>query len=159
MKTKLPVIPFIETSHQNKGLFNQKFSPKMVGNSQGRKPIHVRGFTESNETYDERLEAWQQQEMYLLFEGWVGKSRTGWVEMKNDNGDKLEFYTKTYKINGNELPYPQTVDQFITDCKRMGIQLWWHRDLIELGLNPLQIVDEQTAKELVEEMLTIMDKI
>lgn len=158
MKTKLPVIPFIETTHQNKGLFNQKFIPEMLGNSLGRKPMQVRGFTESNETHDGRLSKWEEQEAFLLFEGWAGKTRK-WIEMKNDDGDKIEFYAKTYKINGTELPYPQTVDQFITDCKRLNVNLFWHRDLIELGLNPLEILDEQTSKELVNELLTIMDKI
>lgn len=159
MKTKLPVISFIETSHQNKGFFNQKFNPKMVGNLLGRKPVQVRGFTESNETYNERLEEWEEEEKYLLFEGWVGKTRMNWIEMKNDVDDKLEFYSKTYKINGTELPYPKTLDNFITDCQRLDVKLWWYRGLIDLGANPFHMVSEDVAKEVVEELLIIMDKV
>jgi hypothetical protein len=131
----------------------------MLGNSHGRKPIQVRGFTESNETYNERLEKWQEEESYLLFSGWVGKFRMNWIEMKNDNGDKLEFYAKTYKINGFELPYPQTLDQFICDCKRLGVELWYHQDLIDCGINPYDLVTEEMAIEFTKEILTIMNKI
>ena len=159
MESKLPVIPFIETSHQNKTFFNQEFNPQMVGNILGRKPIQVSGFGESNETFNERYDKWIDEDSYRLFEGWVGKTKLGWVEMKSDNGDKLEFYKKTYKINTVELPYPQTLDHFITDCKRLGVSLWWDRNLIDLGINPYHLVTEDVAKEITYEMLTIMDKL
>ena len=131
----------------------------MIGNLNGRMPMNVRGFAENNENFQERLDEWHNLDAYILFDGWVGKSRTDWVEFKNDIGTKIEFYSKTYKINGIELPYPQTLDNFITDCKRLNIDLEWRRDLIDQGMNIYHLVDGKVAEEFVIEMLTIMDKI
>jgi len=159
MNTKLPVIPFIETSHQNKAFFNQDFNLKFIGNLKGRKPINVRGFAENNEDFQRRLDEWYEYDGYGCFDGWLGKERNAWTEFKNDNGDKIEFYAKTYKINGTELPYPQTIDHFITDCYRLKIPLVWRSDLIEQGMNLYHIVTGEVAKEFINELLVIMDKV
>ena len=131
----------------------------MVANSKGRQPMQVRGFTESNETYGDRLDVWHEEEACVLFDGWVGKDRLNWVECKNDAGDKIEFYAKTYKINGYELPYPKTLDNFITDCKRLNIELWWRKDLVDLGMNIFHILPATVSEEYITEMLTLMDKL
>ena len=158
MKTNLPVISFIETSHQNKEFFNQKFIPEMLANANGRKPKTVFGFSDSNENYQSRLDDWVNIENTVLFEDWVCKKRTNWIDFKN-NDNKIEFYSKTYKINGVELPFPQTIDQFIIDCKRLNVDVFWRKDLVELNININHIVDAVVAKEYINELLVIMDKL
>ena len=133
MKTKLPVISFIETSHQNKAFFNQKFTYRMIYNSEGRKPS-------DNKSNEKRLNDWNKEDAHVLFDGWYGKNRINWYECKNDNGDKIEFYAKTYKINSTELPYPQTIDHFITDCYRLKVSLVWRSDLVEQGMDLYHLV-------------------
>ena len=159
MKTKLVVVHFIETSHQNKAFFNQKFYPKFIGNLKGRKPTNNRGFAESNENFQIRLDKWYEYDGYVCLDDWVGKERNDWIEFRNVAADRIEFYSKTYKINGVELPYPQTVDHFITDCYRLNVSLVWRSDLIDQGMKVYDLVTGEVSKEFVNELLVIMDKL
>lgn len=69
-----------------------------------------------------------------LFEGWwYDKAKEKYLSNYEDNGKTSYLYLNicfetnyaSYNICGIVLPFPRTLDDFITDCERAGIQLEW----------------------------------
>jgi hypothetical protein len=158
MSTKLKAIPFIFTARKNSVFFSQPFRPEMLGNLMGRKPLNVRGFAESNENFDERMSEWNEKEKNVLFEGWVGKERINWIEFKNDNGDKIEFYATTYKINGIEHIFPEYLDLFISDCYRLKTPLYFKDEVTKKFQEIYHLVEPSNAKKYIDELLCKINK-
>jgi hypothetical protein len=72
-----------------------------------------------------------------LFNGWKGKDMLSWHKFMNEEKYTLEFYSRyyvikkegqTFKANDSvsyRLPLPKTINDFISDMQRFGIQLYW----------------------------------
>ena len=66
----------------------------------------------------------------VYFEGWKGKDMGNWLRYRDDEKHELEVYPDTYKITGKKvstLPHPKTLNDFINDMDRNGIQLYWNQ--------------------------------
>jgi hypothetical protein len=73
-----------------------------------------------------------------LFNGWKGKNMINWYKFINDDKIILEFYLDNYKIKniGDNITYqmslPKTINEFINDMDRFGIQLYWYEQIINI---------------------------
>jgi hypothetical protein len=89
-----------------------------------------------------------------IFSSWKGKDMGNWY-LFTGNGYKLEFQShgEPYKIiNTNQtftqeftLPYPRNLQDFISDCDRLNITLYWHEQMVLENINRMQhmtIVEE-----------------
>ena len=69
-----------------------------------------------------------------IFHGWQGELMHNWCRFKNDDGDILEFYAEGQYViklrkesrDGYQLRTPKTINEFIDDMNRFGIQLFWY---------------------------------
>jgi hypothetical protein len=67
-----------------------------------------------------------------LFEGWRGKNMVNWHKFTCDDY-VLEFYPTYYTIKKNKpadsikymLSIPKTIEDFINDMNRFGVELYW----------------------------------
>jgi len=78
----------------------------------------------------------------LLFEGWKCKEMITWQRFTNEDKMILEFYPTYYIIRSNVpntvkymLSIPITINDFINDMERFGIQLYW-TNWIDLNFEP-----------------------
>ena len=70
----------------------------------------------------------------ILFDGWRCKDMATWFKYTNDDNFILEVYAETYIIKTEMnvktktfvLPHPRTINDFINDMDRFGIQLYWN---------------------------------
>jgi hypothetical protein len=63
------------------------------------------------------------------FEGWKGKDMGNWIRFRDEEKHELEIYPDTYKTTGKQtltLPHPKTLNDFINDMDRNGVQLYWN---------------------------------
>jgi hypothetical protein len=68
----------------------------------------------------------------ILFDGWRCKDMATWFKYTNDNNIILEVYAEEYIIKHHYpkkfvLPHPLTINDFINDMDRFGIQLYWNK--------------------------------
>lgn len=67
----------------------------------------------------------------VIFDGWFGKDISSWIRFKNEENVVLEFYPDNYKINVKSktyiLPLPKTINDFINDMDRFGVELFWNQ--------------------------------
>lgn len=112
---KLRAVPFIETSctEEAKKLFNTPFSFDMI-------------YHDKNESV-------------ILFDDWYLKDKgTYKIYLSRDNSKvSIEHYSIGYTINSTKGTFsiafhPLTIDQFITDCQRAGIELIWSEKLLTM---------------------------
>jgi len=74
----------------------------------------------------------------VSFTDWYFKDKGNYTQYinKTDNRIIIECNAITYKIiNGREyvIPFhPKTIDQFITDCQRAGVTLYWNETILDL---------------------------
>jgi hypothetical protein len=66
----------------------------------------------------------------VIFDGWHGKNMETWCKFYNEENIVLEFYAGYYiikfpKKDSQKLPLPKTINDFINDMNRFGIQLFW----------------------------------
>jgi len=72
----------------------------------------------------------------VLFDGWTGKNMGNWVKYFNDDKVVLEFYAGVcYSIKRAtttwQLPIPKTIDEFINDMNRIGVEINWNKFIDE----------------------------
>jgi len=141
----IPVIeasPFICVSVSNKEakdkLYGIPFDTSLVANRFGDRPVKLYGFWESDQSYEKRLDAWQKEENKVLFTGWLCKDMFQFKELQN-RGSKIIITVSETKYDVNysgrkfEFPVlPDTVDDFITDLKRIGITLLWKPEIADI---------------------------
>jgi len=67
-----------------------------------------------------------------LFDGWREKNMLTWNRFTNDDKIILEFYPNYYIVKKDvanaanyRLSLPNTINEFINDMNRFGIQLYW----------------------------------
>lgn len=138
---KIEASPFIDTKLSVKAkeeLYALPFEFERIGNKEGKKPINNLGFLESDEAFYERLKKWEVEEQKVLFEGWSCKDMRFYQELHNE--EKKIFIT--FELNEYQVRYaskefiiqiiPDTIDEFITDLKRIGIALQWKEKLADV---------------------------
>jgi len=138
---KIEAAPYIETKCSVKAkeeLYLVPFDFNKIANKHGKKPINNLGFLESDEAFYKRLKLWKDEESSVFFEGWVCKDMQFFQEFYNE--EKKIFITFEYNVYivsymRKELVYPtipDTIDEFITDLKRIGIALHWKNELSDI---------------------------
>ncbi|MFW5847813.1 MAG: hypothetical protein ACOCVF_02755 [bacterium] len=140
MKNDNVAYPYILTENfkEYKKFLLQNFNPEQIGNLKGLKPIKFSNFLESNEQYNEKFDEWENFDSKVLFVGWIGKDMNKWYKFTN-NKYNIELFNSYYVIHNREniicdkyvLPYPETLNDFISDCWRCGIKLQWRKDVLE----------------------------
>lgn len=116
------------------------------------KPFNV------NQLYPEFIEKSEE----TLFDGWVGKNFTNWHKFTYDN-HILEIYSDTYKIKHKknnkifELPYPDTIKEFINDCHKFKIDLYWS-NYFDIHFKPNEYLNDDQTISYYKELLNKMDK-
>ena len=67
-----------------------------------------------------------------LFEGWEFDKRSLTAFRNSVDTETVEFDVngkmKIHQLSTDVFPYPRTLDDFINDCKRAGIELEWREN-------------------------------
>jgi hypothetical protein len=123
-------------------LYAQPFSFNKIANKLGSRPQKMFGFWESDNAYHDRLTEWESAEKDVLFEGWECKDMYQYQELVNRKSNIIiTLEMKDYEVNynggikGGKYLYPthpETIDEFITDLKRMGITLFWKQKIADI---------------------------
>lgn len=99
-----------------------------------------------------------------LFYDWRGKNMINWYKFTNDDKIILEFYPKYYMVKKdvqNSITYtlsiPKTIDEFINDMYRLGIDLYW-TNWIDFNFEPKEYLQVNEIKPYFEELLGKMGK-
>ena len=99
----------------------------------------------------------------LLFEDWRGKDMINWFKFTNDDGVVLEFYPDKFIIKKSkkhityQLQMPITINDFIIDCERYGIDLYW-TTWIDLNFEPKEYLHAGQIKTYWADLLNKMGK-
>ena len=100
-----------------------------------------------------------------LFDDWRGKDMlNGWSKFTSDEYT-LEFYPTYYTIKKNKpvdsiqymLSLPETVDGFINDMNRFGVQLYW-TEWIDQNFEPKEYLSVDEIKNYWTDLLAKMGK-
>jgi hypothetical protein len=98
------------------------------------------------------------------FDGWHGKDMINWHKFTNDDKIILEFYPTYYTIrkevkNGTTymLSIPTTINDFINDMNRFGVQLYW-TEWIDNNFEPKDYLKSDEIKEYYSNLLLRMGK-
>lgn len=103
------------------------------------------------------------KDIETIFDEWVGKDMGAWHKFTCDSHE-LEFYATTYKIkeikpnNVVELPIPVTINDFINDCYRMGVDLIWS-DFVDINYEPHEYLNQKQIIEYYSDLLNKMEKL
>lgn len=98
-----------------------------------------------------------------LFEGWRGKNMINWHKFTNDEDVVLEFYPEYYVITkkGKNLKYqlklPQTINDFIDDMNRYGIEIYWGEWIDEVA-EPKDYMNKNEIEGYFTDLLNRMGK-
>jgi hypothetical protein len=100
-----------------------------------------------------------------LFDGWNCENMIHWYKFTNENKDVLEFYPTYYRLINNKnkditsymLSIPQTINDFINDMYRFGVQLYW-TNWIDLNFEPKEYLCVNKIKNYFIELLDKMGK-
>lgn len=132
------VIPYIETlgSKKFKEFLQQEFNFDMIDNV-------------------------QYSNVPIIFEGWKGEEDDRVVYFKCDN-TYLRFYPHHYEILTSwkeeySFPHPKSVNDFINDMCRIGIELYWSK-WIDENFEPKEYMSEGGVEEYFRDLLAKMDK-
>jgi hypothetical protein len=141
MKNNVEVSPYIFTICDQKiktELYNRFFDVKHIGNSDGSSmPVNGQDYHETNEGYINRLKKWKLKDREILFDGWIVKDLIHWQTLENPQSNaSIDVEFNTYKIRLYDKEYkfpilPDTIDDFINDCKRIGLKLFWKQEIID----------------------------
>lgn len=140
MKIKVEASHYIHTSGDQfvkKDLYLLKFSVNHIGNIHGLMPFIGVDFNETDEGYAKRLRTWKLADRDVLFTGWKVKDMGHWQVLQNEDSTcsiNFEFSTYSILLYGKEYVFnahPETIDDFITDCKRIGLKLFWNTQIID----------------------------
>lgn len=140
MDNLVEAAPFIHTVGDavvKDELYLKYFSIERIGNIKGTMPICGIDFQETEVSYAKRLRDWRFTDREVLFNGWIVKDMKHWHHVTNSEGSiTMLFEFKTYEIaNGHHVykfpVHPETIDDFINDCKRIGLKLFWKPEIID----------------------------
>lgn len=98
-----------------------------------------------------------------LFTGWRGKDMGSWYKFVNDDGIVLEFYANEYiikypkKATSFTITLPSTLNEFINDLNKYGVQLYWG-DWIDEYFEPKEYLRVDEIREYFINLLKKMNK-
>lgn len=96
-----------------------------------------------------------------LFDGWKSKDMATWFKYTNDDNIILEVYAEEYIIKNSPksytLPYPRTINDFINDMNRFGIQLYWNNWINE-NLEPKDFLHKDKIFDYYFNLLYALNK-
>lgn len=99
-----------------------------------------------------------------LFDGWRGKNMINWFKFTNDDKFILEFYPTYYTIRKDVkdgitymLSIPKTIDDFINDMNRFGVQLYW-TEWVDQNFEPNEYLRVNEIKDYFIDLLAKMGK-
>ncbi len=98
-----------------------------------------------------------------IFIDWRGTDMKGWYKFMNPHcGVMIEFFADEYKIHMPKkvyvFPYPTTLNEFISDCKRVGLLLYWDVDELDKVFQIRTYLTEEDSKSYYKELLTKINK-
>ena len=101
----------------------------------------------------------------ILFDGWRSKDMATWYKYTNDDNFILEVYAETYVIKTEmnvqsktyTLPHPRTINDFINDMNRFGIQLYWNNWVNE-NLEPKDFLHKDKIFDYYFNLLDTLNK-
>jgi len=140
MEPKIEASPFINTKCSIKAknkLYNLPFEFDRIANKSGEEPVKMGGFWESDEGFKERVNFWTENEKRVLFNGWVCKDMQFYQEIYDkDRNIFIIFEANEYVVNYSDRKFhfpllPETIDDFITDLRRIGIKLFWKPEIVD----------------------------
>lgn len=140
MRNEVEASPFINTicdEIAKNELYTKFFDPKHLGNMTGKMPLMGVDFHETEAAYAKRLRLWKQAENEVLFDGWNVKDMKHWqIAVSRDGNTTIQIDFNTYTITTSEKEYkfptiPENIDDFINDCKRIGVKLFWKQEIID----------------------------
>jgi hypothetical protein len=115
-------------------------------------------------TIDVLYPVFGDKSVITLFEGWKGKDMLKWYKLTNNKKIVLEFYpNNTFtikKIEGNvtyQLTFPKTINNFINDMDRFGVELYW-TDWIDENFEPKDYMNKDEISKYYSDLLKRMDK-
>jgi hypothetical protein len=115
-------------------------------------------------TVDMLYPVFNDKSVETLFEGWRGKDMINWYRFSNDNKIILEFYPTYYTLRKDVkdgitymLSIPITIDDFINDMKRFGVQLQW-TTWIDENFEPKEYLRVDEIKNYWTDLLAKMGK-
>ena len=99
----------------------------------------------------------------VLFLDWKLKDMRGWFKAQNTEVDiKLEFFADEYKIHVKDkifvFPFPKTLNEFINDCHRVGVPLYWDYLQVDKYFDIKIYAIEEEAQEYYKDLLTKIEK-
>jgi hypothetical protein len=97
-----------------------------------------------------------------FFSGWRGKDMVNWHKFTNEEKIILEFYPNNHyiikKTNGTyQIPLPKTLNDFINDMDRFGVQLYWNEN-IDKQFEPKEYLHKDEIRAYFVTLLTKMCK-
>jgi hypothetical protein len=96
----------------------------------------------------------------LYFKGWKSKEMVNWKKYTNDI-ITLEFFPTYYNIKLDDttikLPLPKTLNDFINDMNRLGVNLYWSQ-WVEEHLEPKHFLAKTEIKNYYEKLLHDINK-
>lgn len=132
--------PYIFTTEDTivkKELYNKYFDVKFIGNIKGLMPLFGVDFDETEDGYAKRLREWRFADREVIFSGWIVKDmKHSKILYSPDKSITIVFEFKDYVITVDGKDYsfpvlPETIDDFINDCKRIGLKLFWKQEIID----------------------------
>lgn len=135
--------PYIDVVKPNEKAKNELFAlpfetTRIANKIANERPVKLFGFWESDDAYLERLNKWDIEENYRLFDGWTCKDMYYFQEIYNKTTNTIITFEPTeYEINHQGRKFlipllPETIDDFITDLKRIGITLFWKQEIADI---------------------------
>lgn len=118
-------------------LYGLSFNIKHVGNLEGSMPLFNIDFHENEEEYAARLRRWRFADRAVLFDGWIVKDMQHWHVIYSKDytiSILIEFNTYSITLKNKEYKFPilpDTIDNFINDCRRISLKLFWKQEIID----------------------------
>jgi hypothetical protein len=97
-----------------------------------------------------------------IFDGWRGKDMGSWYKYTNQHGVVLELYPTQYIIvfpKGVKYtqPLPVTLNDFINDMLRFGVELYWG-EYMDMNFEPKDYFHKDEIRDYFVDLLTKMGK-
>ena len=95
-----------------------------------------------------------------IFDGWKGRDMINWIVCKNSDNVIIEFYPDKYTIKSKStytLPLPPTIDVFLSDMDRIGIDMFWSAHIVNEQC-PRNIMKTTEIQQYYVDLLTRIEK-
>jgi len=155
-----PCIDVKHTSKAKEELYHLPFEVSRIANPLGALPVKMGGFWESDQAFEKRMDKWLEAEKLVLFQGWSCKDMIQYQEIRNKTTNTvITFEPSEYEVNhlGKKFLFPvhpDTIDDFITDLKRIGVALFWKQEIADI-----YGVDNVTSNQKIIDYYDLINKL